>query len=745
MYISIVEKLQNFSNITIGGGTRAESLALRGFPFHMRYFLYLKRSLTRAWRSHLLLMLLLACALALPLCLSIMESSTQYGIQQYNAFHTGGHSLRIRNAKRGDETIFDCIPGTFTVWEDGKLYLDRTPDNPLQYDEDGIMREDLTKRITEMPEWSLLQTEGFSLELLDGYHMNPAFFRVEPKIRCVVLAFSLLLQGIVLVYFGCKQQKEWHQLSMIGASRIQLRLLQFVQYVFHTLLSTALSIAMTYGFMRFLIANSMHLPSTHLDKQYRVGFWILFHVNRKEIAEIALLCLAFGMFACLWSPSVSRKGQWFRWKYMLPVRMNHRIHSVVSQIFLRKDLSKVGVSFLLAVPMLIAAILLLSLRTPTEVYQRTAEYPISISLNSTERTWLDTDFESLHTIDGVAGICMEYNPQLYYVIDNRVQEPIDRAEENWRYSFIPGFTVGLLADETMTDDIFLPETDANGDTIYHAAMDCTRTIQFRRDEEGEYTIREEITYEKDELREIRTQWGHSFQIQFSEILEEDTAWQKRNQFYADNRENPFFAGGPETGDLILYLRPEDYEQISSIKPITKINVKIRHVSDSFAVQKALYDVLGEDAIAVITNEAAMKETMYNRAVGMNLLYTTLSVLLFAFFAVITTLSLIDYAVSHADTLRLLHMQGASHRAIIAAFVEIMLPPGILTCAAVWAIVTPVEREYYRLRGYTDAYMPQLGIRLDDPLYLAAALAVMAVFVAPVICTVVRQLRRLDRG
>ena len=136
---------------------------------------------------------------------------------------------------------------------------------------------------------------------------------------------------------------------------------------------------------------------------------------------------------------------------------------------------------------------------------------------------------------------------------------------------------------------------------------------------------------------------------------------------------------------------------------------------------------------------------YNRAVGMNLLYTTLSLLLFGFFAVITTLSLIDYAASHADTLRLLHMQGASHRAIVAAFVEIMLPPGLLTCAAVWAIVTPGEREYYRLRGYTAAYMPQLGIRLDDPLYLAAALAVVAVFVAPVICTVVRQLRRLDRG
>ena len=179
--------------------------------------------------------------------------------------------------------------------------------------------------------------------------------------------------------------------------------------------------------------------------------------------------------------------------------------------------------------------------------------------------------------------------------------------------------------------------------------------------------------------------------------------------------------------------------------VLSINVKLEKGKSSFVMQERLYDYFHKEDLAFIENCADEFEVGYRMLLGNNILYTIFSVLLFAFFAIITTLSLIDYAASHADTLRLLHMQGASHRAIVAAFVEIMLPPGILTCAAVWAIVTPVEREYYRLRGYSDAYMPQLGIRLDDPLYLAAALAVVAVFVAPVICTVVRQLRRLDRG
>ena len=58
----------------------------------------------------------------------------------------------------------------------------------------------------------------------------------------------------------------------------------------------------------------------------------------------------------------------------------------------------------------------------------------------------------------------------------------------------------------------------------------------------------------------------------------------------------------------------------------------------------------------------------------------------------------------------------------------------------------MEREYYRLRGYSDALMAKLGVRMiDDPWYLLAAVAVVAVFVAPVMGTVIRELRRLDRG
>ena len=230
-------------------------------------------------------------------------------------------------------------------------------------------------------------------------------------------------------------------------------------------------------------------------------------------------------------------------------------------------------------------------------------------------------------------------------------------------------------------------------------------------------------------------------MRITDILAEETAYNRLLTYY-DGDES--WARGA-IGAVYLFCSGSDLQEMTEHEYCNSFRIYLTHVSYNQSVEKSIFDYFTPEELGLYLNNYTDKEVAYNRAVGMNLLYTTLSVLLFGFFAVITTLSLIDYAASHADTLRLLHMQGASHIAIVAAFVEIMLPPGILTCAAVCAIVTPVEREYYRLRGYTDAYMPQLEIRLDDPLYLAAALAVVAVFVAPVICTVVRQLRRLDRG
>ena len=107
----------------------------------MYYFLYLRRSFSRAWREHVLLLLLLACAISLPLSLSIIDASNLNGLTQQKYHYTRNHNYRIRNAEPGDESIFEAYPDLMTpVWDDGELYVDRTANNPLRRDpENGTL------------------------------------------------------------------------------------------------------------------------------------------------------------------------------------------------------------------------------------------------------------------------------------------------------------------------------------------------------------------------------------------------------------------------------------------------------------------------------------------------------------------------------------------------------------------------------------------------------------------------------
>ena len=299
----------------------------------------------------------------------------------------------------------------------------------------------------------------------------------------------------------------------------------------------------------------------------------------------------------------------------------------------------------------------------------------------------------------------------YWIID-------DRSKNTLQYLniFHNGYETNIYVDDTLEN--FTYET-ASGERIYPVSLvgDNAHTL---------YSIGDRL--------ELWLYGRKSIWIEITDILPGEYTLKESENYVAEEE------------IMRLYCSEAVYQEIDTIQALRCIWIQMDDRFSAWDKEKEILALFMPRDIDVFQNYNTGYETELNRIIGMNLLYTTLSALLFAFFAIITTLSLIDYAASHRETIRLLHMQGASHRSIVAAFVEIMLPPGLLTCAAVWAIVTPVEREYYRLRGYSDALMAKLDLRMiDDPWYLLAAVAVVAVFVAPVMGTVIRELRRLDRG
>lgn len=696
----------------------------------MHYFIYLRRSLTRAWRSHLLLILLLACAISLPMGVSILRASYQCGERMRAEFVSGGHHIGIHNAQPGDEAYFADLPGATAVWEDGKLYIDRDPGSHMvKYGDENFSEGDplhyaVGERIRMVSHYLIV-------EFYENYFDEYADSIVPKELFYAVGAFSGCILCFAYGVYWHRNGGEMRKLQSVGASGRQILSLSFVHLLLVQSVAAIVAVLSSVGTLYFLTNRYLMLYRTGTQRHAsNSNFWMAFDVNPAQL--LVCIGIAFGiavLFFLLWhTVELCTYSLSLKQKTLHPlgrVRFARQVRRMLAAVFLRRGTVSLFFCLLIAVPLVLSSVLLIQLRQDPEEEAASTSTKGGIRVAVDRRFCAELTEENLAYFENLEGVD-HVEPQFskenyaYHLRDDRGQN------EYWTkaYGMGKGFYVDLIQSGDVEGGY---EIDENGEKIYNIVY---------------YPGRSDAVYAAGDILTLYVNGGEkTTKVRVTDILAEETAYNRLLTYY-DGDES--WARGA-IGAVYLFCSGSDLREITEHEYCNSFRIYLTHVSYNQSVEEAIFDYFTPEELGLYLNNYTDQEVAYNRAVGMNLLYTTLSVLLFGFFAVITTLSLIDYAASHADTLRLLHMQGASHRAIVAAFVEIMLPPGLLTCAAVWAIVTPVEREYYRLRGYSDAYMPQLGIRLDDPLYLAAALAVVAVFVAPVICTVVRQLRRLDRG
>ena len=712
-------------------------ITLLWLVFHMQYFLYLRRSLTRVWRAHVLLVLLVTCAMAFPICLSILESGYVRGALEDNIRRGVNHDVRIDNAMPGDEVYFRAIVDGDVFWENDKLFIDAH--KALTKKESSRFADKARLIANANPE------RDWVVNNLAGLQEEEAWYRFSERYHLAVVWFATFLVCLAFGNFWRRQMAEVGKLKTIGAQNHQIALLYFVHYVLIMGISTVLSVASTVVFLKIMTMRFLGYALTGADPGVfqslpKFVFSIEWHHLLPRLGRIwAVSCAFFAVLFTVYSICMNIQSllKPHQMKPLVPLRAKRSLSGLLRSVFMRKSCLQPLLCAILALPLLIAAILLLQRQTDTAlILEDVPEYGITAFVDGTRRIFNTEDLRDIENLPGVSDIRYAAGMDFDYLIrdENGPEQSAYNADAVTGYKPYIQSTMEMLPKSEVID----------GNTVYYAAIASDDPA---------------IQYEIGTILELVKAGVGTKYICVTKIMDDAetagffdaqdmfTIWDPgigRTCLYKNEstKEEPIFC---DAYHVLLLLAQEDVDALTAFQKVESFDVKITDFRASEEAERAILQYFAPGELVYIENHYTDSVAKYNRAVGMNLLYTTLSALLFAFFAIITTLSLIDYAASHRETIRLLHMQGAPHRSIIAAFVEIMLPPGILTCAAVWAIVTPVEREYYRLRGYTDAYMPQLGIRLDDPLYLAAAAAVVAVFVAPVICTVVRQLRRLDRG
>ena len=713
----------------------------------MQYFLYLRRSLTRAWRTHILLLLLLSCAISLPLCLSILESSYVRGAMEDNVRRGVNHDVKFENAVLGDEAYFQAIEDADVFWENGNLYIDAHQN--LTKKESTRFADKARGIAGEHPE------RGWMVNVLAGLQAEEAWYRFPVKYHLAVGIFAAFLVCLTFAGFWSRQLSEMGKLQAIGAQNHQIMLLYFLHYVMVSVAGTMVSFLTTAVFLKIMTIRFLGYTLTDADAsvfanaplfRFSIEWSRLFRcLGRIWAVSTAFFIVAFPLH--IFRKNIHTLLAASKRKPVFRLRYKRTLSALIGCILLRKGCVKPLLCVIFSVPLLLCSILLLQRQTDTSsLLAEVPEYGYAVYIDARRRTMNTDELREIADLDGIADVRNITDAAFttdYYLIQD------ENGTESRRFNddIVTGYEPYLCP---WNGDLPTQE-NADGEKVYAAAIG------------GDVQNR----YEKGEILALSRAGVGSKYVKIVEIMDkgETDRILAENGLYAralaDTGAYNLYAS-KKTGaeqendqsqsdylgsyDMFLFLREEDIAELEAFQRVDSFQIKITEPEQAETVKRAIFDWFNTGDIIFFENNYTDSLVAYNRAVGMNLLYTTLSALLFLFFATITTLSLIDYAASHRETLRLLHMQGASHRAIIAAFVEILLPPAILTCAAVWAIVTPVERAYYRLRGYTDALMAKMDLRMiDDPRYLLAALAVAAVFVVPAVVTVARELRRLERG
>lgn len=723
-----------------GRNTRAEYQLLRGFSVHMKYFLYLRRSFTRAWREHLLLVLLLSCAMSLPLCMSIMESSYVHAALEDNVRRGVVHDIRIENAVPGDEVYFREYEDAAVFWEDGNLYIDAhhtlTKETCSQF---GDRAREIAKAHPE---------RDWLVNSLAGLQNEEAWYRFPQKYHIAAGGFAAFLVCLTYGNYWLRKRTEIGRLTAIGAQNYQIAAMYFMHFAMLLVCAAAASLSLTAAFLWILTRRFLGYTMTDATEMYFARLplfrfsveWSRIVVRIGGIWLIAVLFFAMIFPLCAGGKSVRELLSPVIRKPIVPLSRKKFLPLLFCGIFRRRNNTKRILCAILAIPMLVGSLLLLQLREdPEKLRSDIPEYGFSVFLDARRCSRNTDDLRKLAEIPGVAAIAdiTERTSEEYVVCG-------DGAAQKYGYNNeqIYGYKPFLCAWENLK----APPEEMEGKVVYQAAFcrenapaeyEIGTILECRKAGGGSQYIRIDRYVEETECAEILSVSG-VFARRNPESSAALYTYEKDAEKDHDG-ENAVFLG---LYDMFLFLRPEDWKTLNDFQRVDSFQVQITDLTMADAVENAILAYFGSGDILFFENHYADHLAAYRRAVGMNLLYTTLSVLLYVFFAVITTLSLIDYAMAHKNTIRILHMQGAPHGAILAAFAEIMLPPGLLTCAAVWAIVPPVVREYYRLRGYTEAFIAKLDMGFTGG-GVAVLIAAVAVFVLPVLCTVARLLRELD--
>lgn len=264
----------------------------------MEYLVYLRRSLRRRPARHLTILVIMTCALVLPLLFSIYLDSSEYGECQQLISWTKGETFHINNAREEDCAIFADMEGLSTPYfEDGVIYMHILDDG--QWQDEGTMAyygDQLAQRME--------QAGADRMGIAVHNYYNAHGISKDPqtiKGRRVIWAFSVFVMVLSALVIKSAYQSHLRRfrsdigvLCSCGADNSQISAIFLVEFFFLFVLSAVSAVVISAVVMKLLFSAYMEISGV------KGLAWVIF---KMDPWNTALCVAAFGvvLLLVLWS------------------------------------------------------------------------------------------------------------------------------------------------------------------------------------------------------------------------------------------------------------------------------------------------------------------------------------------------------------------------------------------------------------------------------------------------------------
>lgn len=264
----------------------------------MEYLVYLRRSLRRRPARHLTILVIMTCALVLPLLFSIYLDSSEYGERQDMLSRTKGETFHINNAREEDCSIFADMEGlSAPYFEDGFIYMHILDDEQWQNEEMVNYYADQLKQRMKQAGADYMRITVQNFFRAHGINNDPQKINGRRVIR-MFSAFVMVLSALVIRSAYQSHLRRFRSdigvLCSCGADNGQISAIFLVEFVFLFVLSAVSAVVISAVVMKLIFSAYMEISGVE-------GLaWVIF---KMDPWNTALCVAAFGavLLLVLWS------------------------------------------------------------------------------------------------------------------------------------------------------------------------------------------------------------------------------------------------------------------------------------------------------------------------------------------------------------------------------------------------------------------------------------------------------------